>query len=280
MRIEINYKIKYEYTDPVFLESNEIRIFPRADLTQRILDYNVEIEPTPSRQAFSIDEEDNCVLKTWFNELTDRLQVNFKCKVETLRENPYDFIIDFDKTKLPVKYDSNSLLRYLITEEKSNLVEQFSNDVKEQADGDLLRFLSALAAGINSDFKYEIREKGAPKSAEQTLIDKKGACRDFAVLFMEACKYQGLAARFVSGYVLSDKEKMSSHLHAWAEVYVPGGGWRGYDPVGGLAVADSHIAIAASHSPSSVIPVIGTYRSNVGKSKMKYSIKVKKIDQI
>jgi len=246
MLVEIEHKIQYRYAAPVFLESNEIRIFPRNDLTQKLLDYNLSITPAPSSQTFFIDRENNTGLKTWFNCLTQSFELDFRCRVETLRTNPYDYIVDFDKTMLP------------------------------GADEELLGFLSGLCEQIRSEYKYEIRENGLPKTPEQTRRDKCGACRDFAVLFAEECRSRGLEARFVSGYLLDDDVKEDAHLHAWAEVYIPGGGWRGYDPVNGIATADRHIAVAASADPSQVLPVIGTYRSNVGESEMKYSLNVTK----
>lgn len=264
MLIEVTYNIKYLYTEPVFLESNEIRIFPRNDLAQKLLDYNIEISPDPSIKTFFIDPENNCGLKVWFNGLTEKFELNFNCKVETLRNNPYDYIVDFDRTKLPYS-----------AIESDSPVKNFSDKIRKSADNDLLNFLSYLSEKIQREFKYITRESGSPNPAEKTLEDRSGACRDYAVLFMEACKCQGLQARFVSGYIFDDDMQGSSHLHAWAEVYIPGGGWRGYDPVNGIAVADRYIAVAASADPSKVLPVIGCYRSNIGKSKMEYSIKVK-----
>ncbi len=278
MLIEINYEIKYKYTGPVFLESNEIRIFPRNDLTQRLIDYNIEIGPNPSDKTFFMDPEGNSGLKTWFNGLTEDLSINFNCKVQTLRDNPYDFIVDFDSAKLPLKPDLNQHNRYLEIQGESREVKDFSDRTREESGSELIRFLPVLAEKIRTDFKYVIREKGPANSAAGTLENKKGACRDFAVLFCEACKYQGLASRFVSGYVFDEDDKnQSSHLHAWSEVYIPGGGWRGFDPVNGIAVSDSHIAVAASYDPSRVIPVTGSYRSNINMSGMDYLIEVKKL---
>ncbi len=269
MLINVHYKIEYEYTEPVFLEPNEIKIFPRNDLTQKLLDFNIKISPTPSNKTFFIDTENNTGMKVWFNGLTERFSVDFNCRVETYRENPYDFIVDSGKTSLPYKRKKSSSI--------NPAVKNFSDEVKNSEDGDVLRFLTVLSEKINGSFKYEIRETGPAKKPWETLEDKKGACRDFAVLFMESCKHQGLESRFVSGYFTDDDIQDTAHLHAWAEVYIPGGGWRGYDPVNGIAAADRHIPVAASYDPLKVIPVTGNYRSNTSKSKMGYSIKVKKV---
>lgn len=263
MLLEIKYKIQYTYTDPVFLESNEIRIFPRNDMTQKILHYKLEIMPTPSNKTFFIDKENNTALKLWFNDLTDSFSLDFSCRVETLRTNPYDFIVDFDKTKLPyIQIKTDSALK------------AFSDKIRTKADNDVLGFLSQLSIDIKNNFKYKIRENGHAKPAEQTLTDKSGACRDFAVLFMEACKLQGLETRFVSGYMFDKDNRNSSHLHAWAEVFIPGGGWKGYDPVNGFAVSEHYIPVAASTNPANVLPIIGNYRSNQAKQIMKYYLRI------
>src|SRR5690606_27947417 len=89
----------------------------------------------------------------------------------------------------------------------------------------------------------------------------KGACRDLAMLFIDACRSQGLAARFVSGYAWQDAAQAEHDLHAWAEVYLPGGGWRGFDPSTGLATADHHIAVAACAVPDGAAPTTGTIQS-------------------
>ncbi|MFM7576061.1 MAG: transglutaminase-like domain-containing protein, partial [Microcystaceae cyanobacterium] len=90
-----------------------------------------------------------------------------------------------------------------------------------------------------------------------TWRNKRGSCRDLTILFMEVCRTMGLAARFVSGYQEGDQATEDWELHAWAEVYLPGGGWRGYDPTHGLAVSDRHIALVASPNPQDCAPVTG-----------------------
>jgi transglutaminase-like putative cysteine protease len=95
------------------------------------------------------------------------------------------------------------------------------------------------------------------------------------VLFVEACRAIGLAARFVSGYQEGDTDSTDRHLHAWAEVYVPGGGWRGYDPTQGLAVADRHITLVASPLSRYAAPISGSFQqSNGAQSTMTYKLTI------
>jgi transglutaminase-like putative cysteine protease len=125
-------------------------------------------------------------------------------------------------------------------------------------------YLSALNEFISSNFAYEIREEGNPNKPEFTLINRKGSCRDYAVLFSALCRAMGLATRFVSGYYIGvapvDVPNQTHHLHAWVEVYLPGGGWRGYDPTQHEVVSGNHIPLAASCLPEEITPVHGSYR--------------------
>jgi transglutaminase-like putative cysteine protease len=104
------------------------------------------------------------------------------------------------------------------------------------------------------------REQGPPWPAERTLRERRGACRDLAVLFNDVCRFVGFPARFVSGYQVDVPEEARPELHAWSEVYLPGAGWRGFDPSQGLAVADRHVPLAASRTPWMASPTSGTYR--------------------
>ena len=140
-------------------------------------------------------------------------------------------------------------------------------------------FLIQLADRIHHDFQHVGRFEGEPMAPEETLAGRNGACRDTAMLFVAACRSQGLAARFVSGYSIHHPPEVSEHeLHAWAEVYLPGAGWRGYDPSLGLAVADGHLVLATAPDHRLAAPVTGTYRGTGVSSTMTYALTVKALD--
>lgn len=104
-----------------------------------------------------------------------------------------------------------------------------------------------------------IRKDGAPYPPHQTLAERRGACRDLTLLFMEACRAVGLPARFVSGYGQGWAPRAERYMHAWPEVFVPGGGWRGYDPTVGMAVLERHIAVAAAANYEDAAAISGGY---------------------
>jgi transglutaminase-like putative cysteine protease len=121
-------------------------------------------------------------------------------------------------------------------------------------------FLTNLNWYLYESFGHTIRGEGPAHPPEVTLRERQGTCRDLAVLFCAACRLVGIAARFVSGYEREAATQPQAYMHAWAEAYLPGGGWRGYDPTQGLAVSKSHVAVAAAADPSLAAPITGTYR--------------------
>ena len=117
-----------------------------------------------------------------------------------------------------------------------------------------------------------------PWSSDLTLLKAEGSCRDLTTLFIDVCRSVGLACRYVSGYSYENSSS-ENELHAWAEVYIPGGGWRGFDPTNGLSVADNHISLASGSNYSLISPIIGNYYGNDITTELKYEIKISKIDK-
>ena len=120
--------------------------------------------------------------------------------------------------------------------------------------------LQKLTTYIFKNFTYKVREEAGVQTAKQTLSYGSGSCRDFAFLFMEVVKCLGLATRFVSGYLYAPlmSDKVGS-THAWAEVYLPGGGWIGFDPTTGNIAGTDHISVAVSRLPDNVPPIAGSF---------------------
>jgi len=134
---------------------------------------------------------------------------------------------------------------------------QLAEEICHCVHGNPIDFLHELNQRIYNTCQYDVRPDGEPRSPSITWTKREGSCRDFAVLFAAACRTVGLAARFVSGYQEGDPDTTERDLHAWVEVYLPGAGWRGYDPTHGLAVADGHISVAASVLSRYAAPIEG-----------------------
>jgi transglutaminase-like putative cysteine protease len=269
MLFKIRHETGYAYSGFVFLEPHIIRLQPRCDSSQRLIRFDLQIEPKPVGLSEYTDQEGNCVANAWFNGLTDSLVVTTTSQVETLRSNPFDYIItDPSALALPMIYPDElkpHLAPYCSYATPDDSVLSFAESIASEVKRQTLEFLTALSHQIYEMCRQTIREEGNPKPPEETLSQRKGSCRDLAVLFIDSCRAVGIAARFVSGYQEGDPDQEKKYLHAWAEVYLPGGGWRGYDPTHGLAVSDRHVAMAASVTPRGAAPIIGTLRCT-GKS--------------
>ncbi|MGI9533794.1 MAG: transglutaminase family protein [Thermodesulfobacteriota bacterium] len=278
MIYKINHITKYEYDKKVFLEPHILRLYPRNDSVQKLHEFSYHIQPEPVDKSVNLDIDGNNNIIIWFDDIHKGLEITTTCKVETKRTNPFDFIVtDVSAIQLPVKYPKEYeiiLKPYIVnyTKPTKKLVD-FANLILKNSSSSTMCFLFNLSSYIHQNFEKTEREFGPPHPFEQTLKEAKGSCRDLTVLFMDACRIFGLATRFVSGYHLSDYVKEGNDLHAWAEVYLPGGGWRGYDPSLGLAVSSYHIALASGYHPSLAAPVSGTYRGDDVKAKISYEIK-------
>ena len=277
MIFKINHTTRYDYDKKVFFEPHILRLIPRNDTVQTLHEFSYTVRPEPVDKSRNLDIDGNNNITVWFNDVYKNLEIKTVSKVETKRTNPFDFIVtDLSAIKLPVKYTREYLevLRpYIINSTKpSKKLVDFSNSVLKSSSSSTMCFLFNLSSHIHQNFEKIDRKFGDPNPFEHTLKEGKGSCRDLTVLFMEACRVYGLAARFVSGYHLTEFTGDRNELHAWAEVYLPGGGWRGYDPSLGLAVSGNHVALASGYHPSLAAAVTGTYRGNDVKATIEYEI--------
>ncbi len=278
MQISVVHFTVYKYESAVQPAPHTFRMRPRNDGAQRLLKHRLEISPAPAGRTECLDQDGNVVVEAWFDSRVNALAVTSEFEVETLRENPFDFLLAGSEVAiLPLAYEEplNSLLGpYARTENGSGPVREFARCVSEDADWRTLPFLTALNRTLHQTFRHIIRDDGPPHPPEVTLRDRQGSCRDLAVLFCTACRSVGIPARFVSGYECEASKQERPEMHAWAEVYIAGGGWRGYDPSQGLAVSTSHVAVAAAADPSLAAPVSGSYFGAVN-SEMEFRISMR-----
>jgi transglutaminase-like putative cysteine protease len=249
MRFSIAHTTRYCYDAPVHLEPHIFRLRPRDDGAQRLLRYSLAITPAPAGRADLLDREGNVVTQVWFTGEVRSLEVRSQFEAETTRENPFDFLLAQSDRNLPGR-------------DEQGRVADYARAIAEGARHQTIPFLTALTQSINSNVRQTVRREGAPLAADATLAAGEGSCRDLAVLFCASCRAVGLTARFVSGYEREASLQENGELHAWAEVYLDGGGWRGFDPSRGLAVAASHVAVAASADPRLAAPVTGSFRGS------------------
>ena len=290
MRYQIDHITEYVYQQAVTLQPHVVRLRPRGDGCQTVHSFTITVTPQPKQQTHIVDLDGNSLIKLWFDPTTtESLVIQTVSNVETFRVNPFDYFLEPWAASLPADYPASLLVQlqpYLLgqqpgyTSSIDPIAAQLAQSLWLKANGEPLTFLSLLNQQIYQDCQYTIRETGDPLPAGVTWNERSGSCRDFAVLFVEVCRAIGLAARFVSGYQEGDPDNSERHLHAWAEVYLPGGGWRGYDPTQGLAVADRHIALVASASSRYAAPVGGSFNPGAVQSSISYKLAIKKAEVI
>ncbi|WP_372738324.1 transglutaminase N-terminal domain-containing protein [Neptunomonas sp.] len=281
-RYKIIHRTYYNYSDTVTLGAHHLLLRPREGHDLRIESFVLKV--TPDAQIFwHRDAEDNSVAIANFTSPTQQLIVESEVIIQQYNESPLDFIVADYAINYPFSYNEGdqvllSPYRVLPDEKTRELLNNWIFQVwKSGEQVQTYTLLQRLTETIYKTLVYKVREEPGVQSAEQTLSLGSGSCRDFALLFMEAVKCLGLASRFVSGYLHAPL--MSSQIgstHAWAEVYLPGGGWKGFDPTIGDIVGTDHIPVAVSRLAEAVPPISGSYAGSA-KSKLDVGVWVSKL---
>ena len=265
MRIAVTHSTSYRYDRPVYLGPHLIRLSPREDGSQRLLQQQLSVSPTPAGMARQLDQDGSVALQVWFDRPATELSVLSSFAVETLRQNPFDYLLPPpSQLRLPLEYDAvlaPVLSHYSDAAGIDPSVRALAEARAEETGHQAMPFLMNLTETLFRQWNHVVRPEGASYPAAQTLCLGEGSCRDLALLYCEACRSVGLAARFVSGYERAATEG-HAYMHAWAEVYVPGGGWRAYDPSRGVAVSTAHVPVAAAADPELAAPISGRFAGN------------------
>lgn len=264
-RLKIVHRTYYNFSGPVRLAPHRLLLRPREGHEVRIESATLETTPVATLRWLR-DAYDNSVTIARFDEPATQLAILSEVIVQHHDESPLDFMVADHAVQYPFQYEPNerSILQpYLLRESNADAVALRAWVQRFWRTGEAVQtytLLRRLCVGINQTLKYQIREEPGVQSASETLTCGTGSCRDFATLFMEAARALELAARFVSGYLHAPTSGQDfGATHAWAEVYLPGAGWKGFDPTLGEMVGTKHIAVAVTHMPESVPPVAGSF---------------------
>jgi len=237
---------------------------PREGHDIQIVESKLEITPG-HRIQWSQDVYGNDTALVHFTEPASELVIYSDLILQHLETNPFDFFLEPGAVMYPFLYDPETTLElsgllHLVYPEDASIVRDWLVTFWYPGQKmDTLVLLQKINSAIKYGFRYEVREEQGVQSPAETLKKKSGSCRDYATLFLEACRCLGLAARFVSGYVLSGANGLGASTHAWAEVYLPGGGWKGFDPTAGLLTTFQHVPVAVSRHPENAMPVTGSF---------------------
>lgn len=264
-RLKITHLTEYQFFNTVTLQAHRLLLRPREGADVHIESSSLKISPAHTVK-WHRDVLDNSEAVVDFLEPTQLLSITSEMVIQHYVENPFDFLFEDYAVNYPFHYtpkDRVDLMPFLQPvypgdeEAIRNWLELIGLG---QPAIQSYALLDMINQAIMNRFTYFAREEPGVQTPGQTLAWGQGSCRDFAALFVETCRYLGLASRFVSGYAHAPAtEHWSTTTHAWAEVYLPGAGWKGFDPTNGEVTGSRHIAVAVARHPEAVPPVSGSF---------------------
>jgi len=266
--LSIEHRNIYHYNCPVECNTHRLMLRPLEGHDVNIHSSSLVIQPT-HRIRWKQDVLNNSIALVDFTEKADQLLIESHLAVEQFNLNPFDFILEMYVQELPFEYHTDEapdLAPYRKShypEDTAAIREWLKPFLGPRGRTKTLEFLINLNQSVPMSFRYQRREESGVQTPAETLKSRSGSCRDFALLFMEAARHVGLAARFVSGYLCGDSsgqpEVASDATHAWTEIYLPGAGWKGFDPTCGTLAAGLHVRVAVAREPSQATPIRGAF---------------------
>ena len=271
IHVALSHVTHYRYDRRVALAPQIVRLRPAPHCRTPVLSYSLRIEPEEHFINWQLDPFSNYLARLVFPEKTSEFKVTVDLVAEMAVYNPFDFFLEPAAEQFPFEYESglrHDLQPYLARDPLTPRWRDFLAGV-DRRKVRTIDFLVSLNQRLQHDIRYLIRMEPGVQTPEQTLVNASGSCRDTGWLLVQTLRHLGLAARFVSGYLIQLKPDVKAldgpsgtdvdftDLHAWCEVYLPGAGWIGLDPTSGLLAGEGHIPVACTPEPSSAAPVSG-----------------------
>ncbi|WP_440940848.1 transglutaminase family protein, partial [Immundisolibacter sp.] len=272
IRVALEHHTEYRFDRPVAIHPHLLRLRPAPHSRTPIGAYSLRVEPAEHFINWQQDPFGNYLARLVFPKPARRLAITVEVIAELATINPFDFFVEDYAGKYPFVYPPGlrtELAPYLVAGENGPLLAQRLARISRQP-RPIVDFLVEINQRLQQDVAYSVRMEPGVQTCEQTLTRRIGSCRDTGWLLVQILRHLGLAARFVSGYLVqltpdiksldgpSGPEQDFTDLHAWAEVYVPGAGWLGLDPTSGLFAGEGHIPLACTAEPASAAPVTGS----------------------
>jgi len=271
IRVGLYHKTTYEYDRLVTLSPHIVRLRPAPHTRTPVTGFSLRIEPKDHFINWQQDPQGNFLARLVFPEQTRRFSLEVDLVAEMTVINPFDFFLEPYAEKFPFQYEAwerRELEPFLKTSPAGPRLDALLASIDRSPTASV-DFLVSLNQRLQREIRYLIRQEPGVQTPDQTLELTCGSCRDTGWLLVETLRHLGLAARFVSGYLIQLKPDVKplegpvgptedfTDLHAWAEVYLPGAGWVGLDPTSGLFAGEGHIPLAATPEPRSAAPVTG-----------------------
>lgn len=279
--VALTHRTQYRYSRRVELGPHVVRLRPAPHCRTPILAYSMRIMPAPHFLNWQQDPFGNFLARVAVPDKTEEFTITVDLVADMASINPFDFFVDEHAASWPFAYEpllANELEPYLEPSPGMPLLDGYLDRIV--ADGaTTIGFITDLNRALSRDIAYRVRMEAGVQTPEETLASRSGSCRDTGWLLVQILRRLGLAARFVSGYLIQLRPDARlegaagvsedfTDLHAWAEVYIPGAGWIGLDPTSGLLAGEGHIPLAATPSPISAAPITGTH----GEAEVDFSV--------
>ena len=271
IHVALSHITHYKYDRLVTLGPQIVRLRPAPHSRTQILSYSLKVEPADHFINWQQDPFANYQARLVFPHATREFKVTVDMVVDMVTLNPFDFFLEPEAQEFPFKYNelmARELAPYLVADPATPLVRAYLGDI-DKTPRRTNDFLVSVNQQLQQAIKYAIRMEPGVQTPEETLKLAVGSCRDTGWLLVQLLRHMGLAARFVSGYLIQLKADVKSldgpsgaaadftDLHAWCEVFLPGAGWVGLDPTSGLMAGEGHIPLACTPEPSSAAPIEG-----------------------
>jgi transglutaminase-like putative cysteine protease len=269
--LTVRHSTVYRYHDPVELGEHRMMFRPRESYDLRLIQSNLIITPEPAQLRWLHDPFDNSVAVATFEGTTSELRFESTVTLEHFETSQPEYPIEEHARTYPFRYsdeDFPNLERALAQHYTGAGVSKWALQFLDPSDTTgTMKILSAMTRGIRQQFQYTRRVEKGVQTPEETLRNRRGSCRDFAVLMIEASRSLGIAARFVSGYIFvpnSSGVAGGGATHAWMQAYLPGAGWIDFCPTNSIIGNRNLIRVAVAWAPEHVLPLWGTYEGSPG----------------
>ncbi|MFV0437897.1 MAG: DUF2126 domain-containing protein [Desulfopila sp.] len=271
IHVALHHQTTYRYDRRISLAPQIVRLRPAPHCRTPILSYSLTVSPEDHFLNWQQDPFSNYLARLVFPEKTDALQVAVDLVAEMIIINPFDFFLEPQAETFPFHYAPSlkaDLTPYLERERPGKRLSEYLAGI-DRRPTQIIDFLVTINQRLAREINYLIRMEPNVQSCEETLTLGSGSCRDSVWLLVNILRNLGLAARFVSGYLIQLRQDVKSldgpsgpendftDLHAWTEVYIPGAGWIGMDPTSGLFAGEGHIPLACSPEPQTAAPITG-----------------------
>jgi len=288
MLVSLRHHTRYQYDRPVALGPHEIRLKPVPACRTPVSSYALAVRPARHTMHWHHDAVGNHVARVLFPDKASLLEIDVALTADLTPVNPFDFLVEPGSDRFPISYPDAArpdLSPYLATNEDGGHIQRWLESwrASDRPEGrDTVDLLVNLNARLKRDIAYVTRMEHGVQSCDETLRLGSGSCRDSGWLLVQILRRLGFAARFVSGYLIQltgddpgAPPSDQADLHAWAETYLSGAGWIGFDPTSGMLASEGHIPLARAATPALAAPVTGSVEPS--NSQMQFTMTVERL---